>query len=66
MAADYLTHIDNEELIELYNEIGDKKTDDSEYQLLPHEFLVISAMSKRKLIHRSRYNRGLPKSKAWQ
>jgi hypothetical protein len=66
MAVDYLTHISNEELINMYNEIGDKKAKNPDYKVTPEELFIISAMSKRKLIPKSKYKSGLPKPKEWQ
>lgn len=66
MAADYLTHIDNETLIKLYEEIGYKKIKNLEYGLTNDEIFVISAISKRKLTHKTKFKFGLPKPKEMQ
>ncbi|KON87382.1 hypothetical protein AF332_11465 [Sporosarcina globispora] len=65
MAADYLTHINDEDLIKLYEEIGERRSC-GDFNQRDEDILVVSAMSKRKLIHLSKFNRGLPKSEKWR
>lgn len=60
MAVDYLERASNTELIREYDSIGDKLQQDIEYELNEVEFLIMSSMSKRKLIHKSKYVFGLP------
>jgi len=66
MSVDYLTHIDNESLIKSYEEIGEKLLLNLEYDMTENEFLVMMAVSKRKLTQRTKFKFGLPKSKEWQ
>lgn len=60
MAVDKLQHISDSELIEIYNVIGRKRLDSLSYDLDYEEILVMSAISKRRLTHKTEFKYGLP------
>ncbi|UNY48784.1 hypothetical protein P9294_gp069 [Bacillus phage FADO] len=61
MAVDIFKEtINNQQLIEAYEEIGNKYLENKEYKLTEFELCIMSAISKRKLTHRTKFKYGLP------
>lgn len=60
MAVDKLPSVSDSELIEEYNKIGEKCLENLNYELDESEMFIMSAMSKRRLIHKSEFNYDLP------
>ncbi|NUJ17447.1 hypothetical protein FKN04_12765 [Bacillus glycinifermentans] len=61
MAVDIFKEtMNNQQLIEAYEGIGNKRLENKEYKLTEHEIYVVSAISKRKLTHRTKFKYGLP------
>jgi len=61
MAVDIFKEtMNNQQLIEEYEEIGNKYLENIKYKLTEHELCIMSAISKRKLTHRTKFKYGLP------
>ncbi|MDE1407040.1 hypothetical protein [Bacillus licheniformis] len=61
MAVDIFKEtMNNQQLIEVYEEIGDKCLGNKEYKLTEFELCIMSAISKRKLTHRTKFKYGSP------
>ncbi|MCL1696299.1 hypothetical protein [Lysinibacillus sp. BPa_S21] len=60
MAKDFFLEKTDVELIQLYNLIGDKRTNNIDYNLSEDELMIISSVSKRRLTYKTKYDNGIP------